>query len=332
MHTSNPRLESPPWLENPAHRPRRVGVELEMNGLDLDTLSLVVADCLGTSIEHGGRYERILKGDPAGDWIVELDFALLKRLGREPHDASTLEGELGRSAEEALAWAAEALVPLELVSPPLPFERLGKVEELIERLRKAGARGTSDRLLNAFGMQFNPEIPDEDPALLTSVLQAFLCLYEWLYTRADIDLSRRLTLYVDPFPIDYVRKVIAPEYRPDLATLIDDYLADNPTRNRALDLLPLFAHLDAARVRRVTDDPLIKPRPAFHYRLPDCNIHEADWGLHAAWNDWIEVERLAADLERLAACCKAYLTFLERPLGRWLGDWSEEVERHWLAR
>jgi hypothetical protein len=32
--------------------------------------------------------------------------------------------------------------------------------------------------------------------------------------------------------------------RPDLDTLIDDYLEYNPTRNRALDFLPLFLHLD----------------------------------------------------------------------------------------
>jgi hypothetical protein len=90
--------------------------------------------------------------------------------------------------------------------------------------------------------------------------------------RADINLTRRITSYIDPFPIEYVRKVIAPAYRPDLGTLIDDYLEHNPTRNRALDLLPLFLHLDEERVRAITDDPLIKPRPTFP--LPPAQLRD----------------------------------------------------------
>ncbi|HRP75059.1 MAG TPA: amidoligase family protein [Rhodocyclaceae bacterium] len=332
MKQPRSRLRQPPWSTNAAGQPRRVGIELEMNGLEIDALARIVADQLHTSVAPRGRYERVLSGDPAGDWIVELDFDLLKRLGREQRDADTFGGEIGNSAEDALAWIAEALVPLELVSPPLPLDRLDSVEELIGVLREAGARGTSDRLISAFGMQFNPEIPSEAPEVLTACLKAFLCLYDWLYARADIDMSRRVTNYIDPFPADYVRKVIDPAYAPDMGTLIDDYLADNPTRNRALDLLPLFLHLDENRVRNATDDPLIKARPTFHYRLPDCNIHLPDWGLYTAWNDWVEVERLADDSNRLHACCDAYRDFLDRPLDRWFGDWTREVERHWLSR
>ncbi|HSO05729.1 MAG TPA: alpha-L-fucosidase, partial [Pelomicrobium sp.] len=65
---------------------------------------------------------------------------------------------------------------------------------------------------------------------------------------------------------------------------------------------------------------------------PDCRIDEPGWGLHVAWNDWIEVERLAADRERLAGCGRAFAEFLEHPLGRWLGDWTQELEARWLDR
>lgn len=302
-----------------------------MEGLGVDALARIVADFLHASISDKGRHERVLSGDPAGDWVVELDFNLLKELGRETREAGRLVDDLAASAEDALKWVAETVVPVELVSPPLPLDRLGDMEELIGILRAAGAKGTSDRLVNAFGMQFNPEIPSEDPQVLTAYLKAFLCLYDWLLARANINPSRRVTRYIDPFPMDYVRKVIDPAYRPDTATLIDDYLADNPTRNRALDLLPLFLHLDEPRVRRVTSDPLIKARPAFHYRLPDCEIHLEDWGLHLAWNDWVEVEELAADAARLTDCCEAYQRFLGQPLKRWFGNWEQEIERQWLA-
>ncbi len=311
--------------------PRRVGVELEMIGLSLERIADIVADCFDLSIADDGRYERVLSGDPAGEWRVELDFNLLQRLGREERRAEVLLDEIRASAEDVLKRLADPIVPLEVVSPPLPMSRLHEVETLIEALREAGARGTSDRFSYAFAMQLNPEVPDSDPAVLRDYLQAFLCLYPWLYKRADIDLTRRLTTYIDPFPIRYVRRVIAADYHPDIATLIDDYLADNPTRNRALDLLPLFLHLDEARVRTITDDPLIKSRPAFHYRLPDCEIDLPEWGLHLAWHDWLEVEAMAADSKRLAACCVAYADFLDRPLQRWLGHWEDEIDARWLA-
>lgn len=327
-----PALAQPPWRENADGKPRRVGVELELSGLTLDRVAALVAGFTGTTVEAKGRYERTLDGDAAGEWIVELDFKLLKDLGREEYDPDTLAGSMGETAEDTLAWFAEKGVPVEIVSPPLPLDRLDDIERLIAELRDAGAKGTSDSLINAFGMQFNPEIPAEDPATLAAVLKAFLCLYEWVYARADINVARLATRYVNPFPAAYVRKVIDPAYRPDLPALIDDYLAHNPTRNRALDLLPLFAHLDADRVRAIVDDPLIKPRPTFHYRLPDCEIHLPGWGLHAAWNDWVTVERLAADTERLDACGAAYHAFLASLLKRWFGDWPRELESTWLDR
>lgn len=330
MGSRDTALKQPPWLDNAEGKMRRVGVELEMSGLALDALAGCVADFFHLEIEADGRYERVLKGDPAGDWVVELDYDLLKRLGREDRSDDTLAAEIGRTAEDTLAWAAEAVVPMEVVGPPLPLERLGEIEELIVRLREAGAKGTSDSLVNAFGMQFNPEVPNHEPETITAFLKAFLCLSDWLVARADINIARRVTSYVDPFPPDYVRKVVAPDYWPGLSALIDDYLADNPTRNRMLDMLPLFLFLDEQRVRRVTDDPLIKARPTFHYRLPDCEIHKPDWGLYLAWNDWVEVERLAADPDRLNACCAAYHGHLERPLDRLLGDWKETLEREWL--
>lgn len=325
-------IRLPKLRKNPQGNPRRVGVELEMIGLELNDIAEIVAARLGLSINTDGRYRRVLSGDDAGDWVVELDFDLLQRLGQEERGKEALLDELRDSAENLLNALAELVVPRELVSPPLPLQRLDEIEDLIVLLRAAGAKGTSDSVGYAFSMQFNPEVPREDAALITAYLQAFLCLYDWLLLRAKVNLTRRITSYIDPFPVDYVQKALQPDYAPGIDELIDDYLEYNPTRNRALDLLPLFLHLDEDRVREVTSDPLIKPRPAFHYRLPNCEIDEPGWGLHLAWNDWLEVEALAVDPKRLAACSAAYLAFLDKPLKRWLGDWAKEVSRSWLAR
>lgn len=322
---------SPPWLLDHAGRPRRVGVELEMNGLELDTCAQLLARHLGLPLSRPGRYERRLHGEPHGDWIVELDFQWLKKMGRTAHDTDTLTGVLEATAEEAVARLATNLVPLEVISPPLPISDLALLNQLVASLREAGAKGTSDSVVNAFGLQFNPEVPATDAATLTRCLQAFLCLYDWLAPRASTDLLRRVTPYIDPFPRTYILKVLAPGYAPDLTTLIADYLQDNPTRNRALDMLPLFKYLAAAQVEATVSDSRVKARPAFHYRLPDCNIHFAGWGIHAAWNDWVEVERLAADEARLQACCTAYLATLQHPLDRWGDTWAQEVATQWLS-
>lgn len=325
-------MPMPPLLHTVAGRPRRVGVELEMNGVSLDELAATVARVLSLTISQTGRYERRLGGDPAGHWQVELDFDLLKRLGREKRHRDTFAGELGDSAEEMLKWMAENLVPVELVSPPLPMHRLDDCEALVAELRAAGARGTSDRWLNAFGMHFNPEVPDERANTITAYLKAFVCLYDWLWQRAQVNVSRQMTNYIDPYPTDYVRLLVRADYWPGREQLIDDYLRHNPTRNRALDMMPLFIHMDEDRVRARTSDALIKPRPSFHYRLPDCEIHKPDWTLSQAWGDWVEVERLAADANRLAGCCQAYQGFLADPLDRWFGDWVDQLEARWLLR
>ncbi len=325
----------PPRCRTASGHERRVGVELELNGMDLGRLTRLVASTLGgiqgsaMAVEETGRYERRITGDAAGDWTVEIDFRLLKELGRETRRADSLLGGIETTAENLLAQSSTPMVPLEVISPPLPLGRLQEVQTLIEALRDGGALGTSGKFVYAFGMQFNPEVPDEEPATLRDYLRAFLCLYDWLDERAEINFTRRLTNYIDPFPKQYIMKLMPARDSVSLASLIDDYLHDNPTRNRALDMLPVFSHLDETRVRSRCRDQLIKARPTFHYRLPNSEIDEPGWGMHHAWNDWVEVERLAEDKTRLNDCCHAYLKYLGNPF-HLPGSWLRQLRKHWL--
>ncbi len=321
----------PPVAETAEGKPRRIGVELEMTGLDVAELGRIVARHLGGVAEVVSPYELRIGGDDAGDWRVELDYEYLKRKGREEAPEPELLAVIDDAAESVLRAGAEALVPVEVVSPPLPMKRLADVQSLIAELRHAGARGTGAGLSYAFGMQLNPELPALDADTIRAYLQAFFCLYDWLEQRSAPDLTRRITRFSAPFPAGYIRRVVDPDYRPDLGALIDDYLADNPTRNRALDMLPLFLHLDEERVRAVVEDERVKPRPTLHYRLPNCEIDEPWWGVHLAWRDWLTVERLACDRDRLARLCTAYSEWLDQPVSRLLGDWTKELDP-WLGR
>lgn len=308
---------------------RRLGVEIEFGGLPLERTAAILNAEIGGEIRRRGRYELEIVGDPMGPWGVELDASILKEWGRRQRDESSLADHLEQLAEDAFRAAAEQVVPVEVVGPPIPMDRLEVVNRVIARLREAGARGTGERPTDAFGMQLNPELPNMDVATIRRYLQAFLCLEDWLRARTEVDLTRRITLFADPFPNAYVRQVVEPDYMPSQDGLIEDYLEASPTRNRSLDLLPLFVHLDEPRVRAVVEDELIKPRPTLHYRLPNSHIDRPGWDLHEPWTDWLVVERLAADSPRLAELCGIYRGFLERPFKRLTGDWAEDSAR-WL--
>ena len=112
-----------------------------------------------------------------------------------------------------------------------------------------------------------------------------------------------------PYPADYVRRVVAPDYQPDLATFAEDYLAANPTRDRGLDLLPILLHLDARQVRARLPREKIGARPVLHYRLPQAHVGEPGWSIAPDWNRWAAVERLAEDRDGLVALGWAHQDF-----------------------
>ncbi|WP_462320748.1 amidoligase family protein [Halochromatium sp.] len=330
----------PPLTRTSDGQERRVGVEIELSGLTITETAELVRETLfgakgfgagGGEMLHPGRYEIALRGDPAGDWQVELDFAFLKSLGRRSRSQDDLGDAVGELAEDLLRMVAERIVPVEVISPPLPLSRLAEFNTIIESLRAAGARGTADDPTYAFGMQLNPEVPATDVDSIRQYLQAFLCLEDWLRERAAVDLTRRLTFFAEPFPKGYVRLAIAPHYSPNRTQLIDDYLDANPTRNRTLDMLPLFTHLDEARVRARVQDERIKSRPTLHYRLPNSEVDKPGWDLSVPWNDWLVVERLAADPARLESLCSKYSAYLNNTLERLTGDWKQECQQ-WLSK
>src|SRR5690554_3672355 len=170
-------LPSPNTTGAPSNEPprlRQVGVEIEFGGLSLDTAQRVLKAWLENlhspiQVKQKGRYEYGFSGDPAGDWVIELDFALLKQMGRTNNDNRLLE-----AAEKSLAWLFEGVVPIEIVSPPLPLSALPPLEVLIEQLREAGAEGSSKKFSYAFGLQLNPELPAVTAPCITRYLKSFL--------------------------------------------------------------------------------------------------------------------------------------------------------------
>lgn len=318
----------PPLIHNEQGEERRVGVEIELSGIDYDELVAITTRFLdGESCSQGRYVDAIDTVD--GEFLVELDSDPVKDLEEPDENLPEPLRKLANQAMDLFDAAAERIVPLEIVAPPLAMSKLQLIEDLCEHLCDQGALGSRHALYYAFGLQLNPELPSLDAAGILRYLQAFAGLYPLLKHRHQLDISRKFTLYIDPWPESYVRLIMDDDYAPDLDQLITDYLYYNPTRNRALDLMPLFAHLRPERIREEVGDPRIKPRPTLHYRLPDCDIDNDDWQFATIWNDWVALEELACDAPRLAAFRASYRKRRSFSLENLIYDWIKECQL-WL--
>ncbi|PWR02620.1 hypothetical protein DKT77_10560 [Meridianimarinicoccus roseus] len=325
-------VAAPPQPDNAEGAPRRVGVEVEFAAVTAADGAGIVREAFGGTVREEDAHRFHVEGTELGDFTCELDTQYAHR----PYGADGGGGEGGMTGFRAemrklFGDISSLVMPCEIVCPPIPYTEIPRIDALVQRLNAAGAVGTRASPFYAFGAQLNPEIAgaredDGDADGITAVLKSYLLLSGWLRGVMGLDLTRRAVAFADPFPKPYVATVLAGDYWPDVAGLIDDYLTHNPTRNRELDLLPLFAHLDEPRLRRVLDDPRIKARPTYHYRLPDANIGASDWSLCLEWNRWIVVERLAADRALLARMGADYLA--RAGDGR-LRDWPLAAS-HWL--
>jgi hypothetical protein len=310
--------------------PRRVGVEIEFAGLDVPEAARVVCTQTGGRLQEVDRYRYLVEETGRGTYVIELDTQYVhpSEEGEAERRADIESERLGRALEEGLRIAigevTRMYLPVEVVCPPLPIDELPMLDRLAMHLRAAGAQGSRDSLVYAFGLQLNPDLPALDAETVLTYLRAYLVCADLLRRDIGIDLTRRVLPFIQPYPRSYLRKVLPASYAPDLGRLIEDYLFHNPTRNRDLDLLPLFMFLAPEKVRATVDDPRLKARPALHYRLPDCNIQDPDWGVVLEWNRWARtVEALAADPARLRRMCDAYYAYLQ---DAWFPDWGEAAE------
>lgn len=314
--------------------PRKVGVELEFGGLTLERICELVKQEVGGDLEMKSRYTAAINDTSLGKVKVELDAVLFSEFKLR----GMLQGlpivkdkrELTDVVEEALATKARRWVPFELVFAPLPFERIPELD-IVRKALAGEAEGTGVSIYNAFGLHFNPELPQRDAATVLRYLRAFLVLSESLKQWHDIDRTRHVTPFMDPFPRSYVKRVLNPDYQPDQRQLIEDYLDDNATRNRPLDLLPLFAHLDEDLVRQRLPDEKINARPTLHYRLPNCRIDDPQWSIAREWEIYLKMEALADNEEELATSMQRAYEQQTHPMKSMIKRWGRAMRRLFCA-
>ena len=289
--------------------PRRTGLEIEFAGLTEDAAARIAQQTLGGEIRAAGSHERRVEGSSIGDLKIYLDTRFRDR-----------PGEIARIGLDM----ARTIVPVEIVTDPLPQDALPHADRLREALREAGAEGSMNAALYGFGLHLNPQIPGNGVEDVLPILTAYALLEDWLRFDDPIDPSRRLLPFSDPYPRGFVDALVRPRDW-TMTALIDLYLLHSPTRNRGLDMLPIFAGIDRDRVAEALGGlGAVSPRPAFHYRLPDSRVDNPGWTIAYEWNRWITVERLALDDTARAALVADWTGHREAIFGRRSG-WSDHV-------
>ena len=213
-----------------------------------------------------------------------------------------------------------ASVPVEIVFPPVDENDLKNIDKIIPALENAGAKGSQDQLIFAFGVHLNVSTNETNVDYFKDRLVAFFLLQYWLAKKTRLDISRILSGYNRLYPHSFGIGLMQKDFD-SLAVLIDFYKSEIPDRNYALDMYPLWAHLKPDMLDD-KDQKVIKARPTFHYRLPDCKLGQNGWSFSQEYQWWQNVEKLAQDKEKLNAIAQSYQTNIKSftdPFGeKWL--------------
>ncbi|MBR9762264.1 MAG: hypothetical protein GYB53_01655 [Rhodobacteraceae bacterium] len=308
MADATPRtLATLPQPKTPEGRTRLLGVEVEFGGLTEARAAHILAEAAGSAaMRQGGDYR--IEGTPFGTCKLYMDTSFRDRD----------ETALGRAALDL----ARNVVPVELVTDPFAPARLARLDEVLSRFRDEGATGTRDGFFLGFGVHLNVQIREASVEHLWSTLTAFALAEPLLRDAYGIDFSRRALPFVDPYPARLL-DALTLGTPADLDALTDLYLRLSPSRNHALDMLPIFAQLQPERTRQALArgaGGTVSARPAYHYRMPDCRIDDRSWSLAAEWAIWCAIEELAGDRATLERLCSAWRAMRDDPVERLRGQ------------
>mgnify|MGYP006299838363 FL=1 len=317
------RPDVPPEAETVWQRPprparadgteRRVGVEIEFAGVTEAEAVAIVRELWGGAETGGARYRHKVAGTKIGDVKVELDTALAEG-AKGPVDTTLLD-------------LSRALVPVEIVTPPIALADLPEIDRLVARLGAAGAAGSRDGALYAFGLHLNPEVAVETADHIVAVTRAYGLLEDWLRASDPPDPSRRVLPFVDPWPRAFVDRLAGEAADWALGDLREAYLRDVGSRNHGLDLLPLIEHLFPGSVDAALGQGTAKGgRPAWHFRLPESGIGRAGWSVAHEWNRWVLVEDVAEAPGLLRALAEGWQEH-RSSLTTVRPDWARQADR-----
>ena len=321
----------PPSTSNPKGNERSAGYEFEFTGVEMEDVAQMIKNLYGGSIKRVSTYEFVVENTDFGTFSLELDAQLLRDKKYETYldkvgiDIKTFKNI--STIEDRLRKVASSVVPFEIVTPPILLSEMHQLNKLLSELRKWKAKGTGSSFFYAFGLHINPEIPDDSAGSLLNHLRAYVLLDPWIRKDANINISRRLTPYINEYKEDYLNLILNSGYNPNLKGLIRDYFRFENSRNRPLDMLPVFMHLQPDFTQKLLKEDLTKGRPTYHYRLPNCSIENPEWSLADEWNRWVLVEKFASDQKSLQQYSDAYFKMKKDTLLGFEQKWIKLINR-----
>ncbi|MDZ7808482.1 MAG: amidoligase family protein [Gracilimonas sp.] len=324
-------FNKPPKKINQDGEERSVGFEFEFTGVEMQDAADMITELYGGHVEQVSGYEYKAVNTEFGDFSLELDASLFlnkkyeKVLKTVGIDVDKLKNK--DKLEEALRDMASTVVPFEIITSPIQLSNLPRMEELVNKLREWKAKGTGGSLFYAFGLHLNPEVPELSADSLLRHLKAYVMLDAWIRKDADVNISRKLTPYINEYDLDYIRFILRNDYQPDLKELIRDYFTFKNSRNRPLDMLPVFMYIDEEVTSGFMKEDLTSARPTFHYRLPNCSLGDVSWSLAAEWNRWVLVEKLADDEQALSQYSRAFLKMDDKSVFSMRKKWVKLMDR-----
>lgn len=321
----------PPISQNYEGEERRVGFEFEFTGIEMETAAGLLVKLYGGEINRISTYEFEINGSKFGTFKLELDASLflnkkyekiLKSVGVDIAASKNKD-----AIENALRDVASTVVPFEIISPPIPISKMQEMNLLVGELRRWKAKGTGSSVFYAFGLHLNPEATDLSAGALLRHLKAFVLLEPWIRKDAEVNISRKITPYINEFEIDYLRLILKEHYQPEFKLLVDDYFRFKNTRNRSLDMIPLFMFIDEEFTKKKLKEDLSSARPTYHYRLPNCSIEDPEWSLAKEWNRWVLVEKLVEDPKALQQYANAFLKMEKDAVFGFRKKWIKLIDR-----
>jgi hypothetical protein len=289
----NYEVKSPPVKKTAKGDLRKVGVEIEFGGLGARQAAITVQNALSGNIKELNSNKYTVTETIIGNIEIIVDSRYLQPSSQDKNWIKELKEKFG----EKLA----GLVPIEIITEPIPYTKLSVIDNLVSKLRERDAKGTSASPFFAYGMHLNVEAISLQIKDIIPIVRAWGLWGPYIARQNGIDLSRKVLPYIDQYPASYIDILAKKHYSPSWPDFMACYAEHNPTRNRDLDMIPLMRSIDSEMVEALLPKDHSKKRPAFHWRMPDTRLGDPDWKPSKNWNDWIEIEELAADSTKLEA-------------------------------
>jgi hypothetical protein len=324
-------FKSPPKTLTPEGDERKVGFELEFTGVEMDEAAAILQSLYGGSVSKLSTYQFEVKESRFGTFKLELDAQilrdkkyekLLRTMGVNVSGIKNIE-----SIEDLMKTFASSVVPFEIVTPPIPLSSMNQMNSLVDELRRRKVKGTGSSFVYAFGLHLNPEAADLSAESILNHLRAYVMLDPWIRRDGKINMSRKITPFINEYEEKYILHILDPGYAPSIETLIVDYFRFGNSRNRPLDLLPLFMHINKELTSSLIEEKITSSRPTYHYRLPNCSLEDVNWTLAGEWNRWVLVEIMAADEKMLNRYSRAWLRLKRETLVGFENKWIELINR-----